>query len=175
MAVLYSEKRSEIKTGDLLAWKATKINSFFDLVLFLYQKIFKAKYTHVAIAFKEGNRLFILEATPPEVRLFPVSMTDDFYLFSLNLNIDSSHIDIILRKLGIKYGLCDLIRGILKLSDNKKEEYCSELASKFYNEIGFINDKEAGFTPDTIVEAIQREHDIEPILVKIDRNNLSGV
>lgn len=175
MTVLYSQKRNDIKTGDLLVWKTTRINSFFDFILFLYQKIFKAEYTHVAIAVKEGNRLFIIEATPPVVRLYPISMCDDFYLFPVDTETKSSHTDILLRKIGLKYSIWDLIRGILKLGNNEKEEYCSEIASRFYNEIGYIDDIDAGLTPDSLIKAIRKVHKTEPIFVKVDRGNLSGV
>lgn len=175
MAELYSKVRQELKTGDLLAWKTTKINSFFDFVLFLYQKILKAEYTHVGIVVKEGNRFFLIEATPPVVRLFPVSLCDDFYHFPLNIDYKSTQIDFLLRTIGKKYSLIDLIRSILKLGDNTSEYYCSELAGRFYNDIGYINDEEAGITPDKIIEAVAKKNNVTPIFVKIDKGNLNGV
>jgi hypothetical protein len=175
MAELYSKVRQELKTGDLLAWKTTKINSFFDFVLFLYQKILKAEYTHVGIVVKEGNRFFLIEATPPVVRLFPVSLCDDFYHFSLGIEYKSSQVDLLLRTIGKKYGLMDLIRSILRLGDNPSEYYCSELASHFYNSVGYIHDERVGLTPDKLIEAVAKVKNTTPTFVKIDKGNLNGV
>ena len=175
MTELYSKVRQELKTGDLLAWKTTKINSFFDFVLFLYQKILKAEYTHVGIVVKEGNRYFLVEATPPVVRLFPISLCDDFYHFSLDIDYKSSQVDLLLRAIGKKYGLIDLIRSILRLGNDPSEYYCSELASRFYNDIGYIDDETAGLTPDKIIEAVTKDNQIKPTFVKIDKGNFNGV
>lgn len=175
MVELYSKKRNEIKTGDLLAWKTTRINSFFDFILFLYQKILKAEYTHVGMVVKEGGRIFIMEATPPVVRLFPVSMTEDFYIIHTNIEPKSSHVDVLLKDIGKKYGIMDLIRSILKLGNNTSEYYCSELASHFYNEIGYINNEDAGLTPDSIIKEIVKASGNEPIFIKNDRGNLNAV
>lgn len=175
MTVLYSKIRDEIRTGDLLAWKTTRINSFFDFVLFLYQKILKAEFTHVGIAFKEGDRLFLIEATPPAVRIYPVSMTDDFYVLFNNIETRPSHIDLLLKNVGKKYSLFDLLRSILKLGNSTSEYYCSELAAMYYNSIGFIHDIDAGLTPDSIIKAIANETKSKPLFVKNDRGNLTEV
>jgi len=173
MVVLYSDIKKEIQTGDLLAWETTSINGFFDFLLFLYQKIFKARFTHVGVAVRINGRVFMVDATPPMVRLFPVSMTRDFYLIKTNIKATEKHIDILLSRLGNRYSLLDMIRGILNFKKDDTKDYCSDLVGDFYNQIGYINDENAGRTPDTIVEAIIKASGSEPIFVKIDRGNLN--
>lgn len=175
MPSLYSEKRKDFKTGDLLAWKTVRIRSFFDFVLFLYQKILKAEYTHVGIVLKEGDRYFIVEATPPVVRIFPISMTDDFYHFALDLNVKSSNVDSLLKHLGKKYSLFDLVTSMFKIGNNTSDYYCSELANTFYNDIGYYDDIDAGLTPDTLVNAVLKRSGVQPVLIKNDRGNLNDV
>lgn len=175
MTVLYSEIRNELKTGDLLAWKTLRISSFFDFILFIYQKILKAEYTHVGIVIKEGERYFIVEATPPVVRLYPISLTEDFYYIPVNIEAKSSQVDGLLRILGKKYSILDFIRSLFKISNNPSEYYCSELAGTFYNEIGYIDDIDAGLTPDSIVKAVANVSSVKPIFVKNDRGNLNTV
>jgi hypothetical protein len=172
MTYLYSKVRHEIRTGDLLIWKTTSIEDFFDLFLFMYQKIFGAKYTHMAIAVRWGDRVLMVEATPPLSRLFPVSKTRDLYLLRANVEDRESHIEYLLSLLGRKYRLWDFFRSKFKLKKSSTEDYCSDLASEFYNQIGLIDDDDAGETPDSLVEALIKATGSEPIFVKMDRGNL---
>lgn len=171
--VLYSKIRSEIKTGDLLIWKTTVIEDFFDLFLLIYQKIFGAQWTHMAIAVRWDKRVMHVEATPPASRLFPVSKKGrDFYWIPLGIQGKDSHVEFLLSLLGRKYSLWDFLRSKFKLKRDDSEDYCSDLASTFYNEIGYINDDDAGVTPDALVAAIIKASGKQPIFVKMDRGNL---
>lgn len=173
MVNLYSNVRHEIRTGDLLIWKTTVIEDFFDLFLLIYQKIFKAQWTHMAIASRMDGRVLMVEATPPESRLFPVSKrARDFYWIKTNIEGKDSHVEYLLSLLGRKYSLWDFIRGKFRFKSSAKEDYCSDLASEFYNEIGYINDDDAGSTPDSLVAAIIKASGNQPIFVKMDRGNL---
>lgn len=172
---LLSEILPDLKSGDLLAWKTTKVDSFFDFVLFLYQKIFKAEFTHVAIVVVIGDRHFIVEATPPTVRLYPISMTDDFYLIKTDLELNNRHYDNLLRNLGKPYGLTDFFKGIFGIGTSDSSYYCSELSGKFYNSIGYIVDDEAPHTPHALVNAVLEKSKHEMIFVRNDRGNLDGI
>src|SRR5574344_1393360 len=144
-----------MKTGDLLAWDKVKINSFFDLVLYLYQKIFKAKFIHVGVVYTYGDRYFVVESTPPVVRIFPISMyLDDFYHIPCNIDITPRQKRLLLYDLGKKYSIWDLIKSVLPLRKTSDEYYCSELAFKFYKDVGLLYREEDGDTPDDLVEAI---------------------
>lgn len=172
MVTLYSTIRHEIKTGDLLVWKTTRIEDFFDFFLFLYQKILGAKWTHLAIAARMENRVMQIEAIPPKSRLFPVSRGRDFYWVKCGIEANDKHIEYLLSMLGRDYSLWDLIRAKFKFKRNATEDYCSEFGSEFYNEIGYINNDNAGFTPDSLVRAIVKASGQQPIFVKMDRGNL---
>lgn len=168
----YSNIRRQIKTGDLLAWKSGRIGSKIDLVLKLYQKIFKAQYIHVGVAVVLGNRVLMVDATPPIVRLYPLSYCDDFYWFPCNLEYKEKYLDILFKHLGKPYRLFDLINSLLGFKNSTDDFYCSELAGYFYKEIGFIQDEDAGFVPDTIVEAILKASGVkEPTFILVDRGN----
>lgn len=175
MFTLYSEIRGNIKTGDLLIWETTKIRSFIDFVLYLYQKIFKAEFTHVGVAVVLGNRLLIVEATPPVVRLHPVSLLDDFYLLKTNIRTKSKHLDILFEHLGKKYSLLDLVKFLFKLRNNDNNFYCSELASKYYNEVGLIHNHDAGLTPDSLIKEVKKATSNIITFVKIDRGNINAI
>lgn len=173
MAVLYSNIRNEIRTGDLIIWKTTAVEDIFDLFLLLYQKIFKAKWTHMAIATRMESRVLLTEATPPVSRLFPLSAKNrDFYWIKTNIEERDSHIAYLLTLLGREYSILDFFRSKLKIKLSSKQDYCSDLASEFYNEIGYIDDEDAGVTPDALVAAIMKASGNKPIFVKMDRGNL---
>lgn len=173
MSVLYSEIKSEIKTGDLIAWNSPEIDSFFGLVLYLYQKILKANYIHVGIAINIGGRIFIVEATPPEVRLIPLNMTSDFLHIKADVKANPEHqIKFLLDTLGTKYSLWDMLKSLFKIARSNNDYYCSELAGYFYNEFGHITDRDVGFSPDSIVEALIGRTGNQPVKVIIDKANV---
>lgn len=173
MAVLYSQIRSELKTGDLIAWNTSEIDSVFGLVLYLYQKILKANYTHVGMVVRTGGRVFLLEATPPQVRLIPLRMTSDFHWIKTDVKADPElQINFLLGHLGKKYSILDLIKILLKLGRSNDDYYCSELAGRFYNEFGFITDRQIGFTPDSLVKAVLDRTQGAPVEVCLDKANL---
>jgi uncharacterized protein YycO len=176
----YSDIRKSIRTGDLLAWKNPNKSDKASSVLWWYQKIFKANYTHVAIAVKIGKRYFVVEATPPAVRIYPISLLDDFDLIRTDIDLSrgkqSKYIDILFRELGKPYSLTDLFRNTIGMSNNKSNRYCSQLAAFFYKEVGLVDDViEAGYTPDMLVGTIIEVTGNEPISVKIDRGNLYAI
>jgi len=178
--MLYSEMRRNIKTGDLLIWKVTKISSFIDFVLYLYQKIFKTEYSHVGIAIVFGDRVFCLDAAPPLVRLMPLSMMKDFSVLHTNIpwrnnfHRGAFHRSA-LQHIGKKYDLTDLVRALFKLSKSDNELYCSEMIAVIFKDIGFIKDEGIGIDPKTLVEYLKNKTGNEPIFVSIDRDNTNGV
>lgn len=172
MAQLYSKLRPDMKTGDLLMWKTTRIGSLVDILLLLYQKMLGATYTHVGVLVKEGNRIFVVEATPPVVRLFPLSMAGNFYHIPLDITPNEKHIDFLLSNLGKKYSLFDFIRSTFRIMNNNDDFYCSEFCSFFYNQIGLIDNDEAGLTPDYLVSEVVRVTGKQPVSVKNDKGNL---
>lgn len=173
--MLYSEIRNKLKSGDLLIWEIKRINSFIDFILVIYQKIFKTKYSHVGIVLKYGNRVFCLEATPPVVRLIPLSLLDDFEYIPLNIKWKSSYDKISLEHIGKKYSIFNLIKDILGIKADKNELYCSMLVSNIYKEIGILEDDYKGTTPKELVEEIKNITSLEPISVYIDRGNLNAI
>jgi uncharacterized protein YycO len=178
MSSLYSEIRGTIKTGDLVSWKAGKINSIFDFILYVYQKILKPKSVHVGIVINVGGRLMVVEARPPAVRIFPLSMMENFDYVKTNIEEKSSNLDFLLRDVGVPYELMDVLKGIILESKGKDELYCSEQCYNFYKEVGLLADDKyihAGRLPETLVEAILKATGNTFQHVIIDREHLDAV
>lgn len=179
MSIRYSEIRDTLKTGDLVSWKAGKVNSFFTLVLKIYQKILKPKSVHVGIVFVIGGRIFAVEARPPQIRVYPLSKMEDFYLIRTNIEETNTNVDFLLTEIGVEYSILDLFRGLF-FSDgkNNKQIYCSELASLYYESINLLSAEkydEAWRTPDNLIEAVCEITGSKPIHVRIDRGNLNAI
>lgn len=178
MTLLYSQIRHKLKTGDLVSWDAGKINSFFGLILWLYQKILRARSVHTGIVVEIGGRLFVAEARPPAVRLFPLSKMDDFWLLNLQLDPYDEDYDLLLKDMGVQYGYFDLIKGILGFKNSSKELYCSEQCTKYYFERGFFPESvydEAAQIPDNLIKIAEEISGKKFEYVHIDRENLTEV
>lgn len=173
---LYSQVRPNIRSGDMIMQRVTTMSSFLDFLLILYQKFFKSKFSHVGVALVYGGRVFCLEATPPVVRLIPLSMIGDFSIVHTNLEWSEPSDGCALKYIGRDYSLTDFMRGILHLSTSPKELYCSELLARIYKDLGLVQDLEDGSRPDKIIEkviSVLKERGMNPeiIEVSIDRGN----
>lgn len=177
MASRYSEIRDTIKTGDLVSWKAGKINSIFSFILYVYQKILKPKSVHVGIVVNIGGRLLVVEARPPAIRIFPLSMMENFYLIRTNIPEEQNNIDLLLQEIGVPYSAWDVAKGLFYLDNDTSNIYCSELGDIYYKGIKYLPEGywDAGRTPDQLVEAIVDVSGNEPIYVEIDRGNLHAI
>ena len=177
---LYSEIRTNIQTGDLVIWKVDRVKSLSTLILYLYQKICKQRASHVGIAVNINNRIFVVEAKPPYVRMFPLSRTHDFMLIQTNIKDQDCALDALLIHLGKPYSLFNLIQGIFGLRTSEQTLYCSELCALFYMDIGYLKlDPEQeilpGETPDVLIDMIEGIAQKEAFHVHIDRGNLKYI
>jgi hypothetical protein len=170
--MLYSEIRPKIRTGDLLAWEVTTISSALDLALLAYQKIYKTNISHVGMAYVFGDRVFCLEATPPAVRLIPLSMLDDFSLLQANIDWKPSYDRVALKYIGRDYSLTDHLKGMMHFKTSDKELYCSELLSRIYRDIGLVPSLEADSTPRGLAREVKKVVGGDFIFVNIDKGNI---
>lgn len=173
MYYLYSEIKSKIKTGDLVAWDSPKYSSLLTFILFLYQKITGAVYTHVGVVVKIGGRLYVVEAVPPMVRIFPLENQKRFYWIDATVKGSASRqLGFLTARVGKPYSILDMFKIFLGMENSKEDYYCSELAADFYLHFGYITDPEAGYSPDTIVKAISEREGVDVIKVLMDKGNV---
>lgn len=177
---LYSEIRTNIQTGDLVIWKVDRVKSLSTLILYLYQKIYKRRSSHVGIAVNINNRVFVVEAKPPYVRMFPLSRTHDFMLLQTNIINKDAALDALLIHLGKPYTLFNLLQGVLGWKTSEQTLYCSELCALFYMDIGYLksNIEEEdlpGETPDMLIDNIEKISNNKAFYVHIDRGNLKYI
>ena len=176
--VYYSQQRENIRTGDLLCWRVTKITSLFTLMLYFYQRFLKARYSHVAVALRFGGEIFAVEATRPHVRMMPLRMLPNFCHYALDVPDQPHTVRELTRHLGKRYGLLDLLKNMLQLSTDDQELYCSEMAFTFYESLGYFvdvditEDDDELITPDALTRYVVQQSGARATFVRIDSGNL---
>lgn len=171
---LLSEVIDDMRTGDLIAYRITRYNSLTSLLLKIWQKTTKNKYSHVGVVLKLEDRVFIVEAIPPRVAMVPITLEKSFYWIPTQIDDPNGRmVSTLTEHIGTKYNVLDILWHYLGMERSKDSLYCSVLASEFYNDIGYLRERESGHTPDTIVKAIKERSNIQTeIHVVTDRGNL---
>lgn len=171
---LLSEVKDTIKTGDLIAFRVRRYDSVVSLVLKAYQFVAGAEFSHVGIALRNSDGIFIVEATPPRVTITPLHKVDDFYLVRADVQAtEESQKSFLYSKYGVRYSLVDMFTHYIGMDFKKDSLYCSEFASEFYTHSGFLRERESGHTPDKITKAVREAMGgAEPIHVIVDRGSI---
>lgn len=129
----YQEARKLIRTGDQAFYTHTgiggKIISFFT----------KSRLTHVGTFFRFNDRLFIVEAVVPRVRMVLGSYDPNFTWVALGLNPPKEIEDTFFKVLeGGKYSWGECITGYLGFNKDNDRWQCSEL-SKYWCRLNSMN------------------------------------
>lgn len=122
----YSEARPLIKSGDLLAWSHHGWGSWYDIKIQLVRIFTRSEYSHVGVAWVIGKRVFVLEATNPHVRIYPLSKADDFYWIPMGAEWTEEVESYALSKIGEKYSTKDAIKAFFSLPIDNREWECAE-------------------------------------------------
>lgn len=129
--------RTKIKSGDLLAWSTDKKSLLSKVFLELIRILTSSEYAHVAIAWWIDGRLFIVEATTPNVRLIPIADTDEFYHIPAEIEWSEKAENYLLDKIGLPYSFIDGVLAYLGKTLPESTHYqCAELANDFYRQMG---------------------------------------
>ena len=75
----YPDLRSQIKSGDVLAWTHRSWDSIKDIQCQIVRMATQSEYSHVGVAWVVAERVFVLEAVTAGVRIFPLSRSAPFY------------------------------------------------------------------------------------------------
>ena len=126
--MLYSEIRSEMKSGDVVAWSG---NSPFSKLIKWWCK---SKYTHVGIIYCTPTRIFIIESKEGfGVRIFPLSRTIPFYWIKTNLDWNINIEEFMMKHIGDRYSWIGCIKaglGIVTRKDRRWE--CAEFVNYIF-------------------------------------------
>ena len=147
----YSEARAAIRSGDILAWSHRGIKSWHDLKIWFVRMFTRSEFSHVGTAWVIGDRVFVIEAVMPLVRIYPLSKLGDFYHLPMGAPWKPSTEALALSKVGHKYSQ---LQAMLSPFDEPPADdlwECAELVAAVANADG-INLGNV-YTPSAIVVA----------------------
>ncbi len=143
---VYSKYRDELKTGDLIAFSVDNlkngINKFYPVLIELATN---SKFYHVGIVWRAEGRVFIIEAHPPKIRIYPLSKKAKFYHIAMHIDWAEEMSTFLLDKIGEDYSYTEAILAFLSSPKDDRFWVCSELVKRVYEKIGLGND--FGYTP----------------------------
>ncbi len=153
----YDEARSQIKTGDLLAWSSGSWRSWHDIQVNLVRVFTRSEFSHVGIALVGAGRVFVLEAVGSGVRLFPLSRALPFWWIRRRAELGAEAVDFAFDRLGDGYSRLQAIRAFFgTLTSGEDDRWqCAEYVLGILQADGEILTNVA--TPTGVVQAAARD------------------
>lgn len=145
----YSEIRQEIKSGDMLAWTNRSWGSLHGILMQLIRFFTRSEYVHVGTAWVVGDRVFVIEAVIPKVRIFPLSALIPFYLIPLPAQWKDETEEFALSRVGEKYSVIQAVLSVIFKPRLDTYWECAELV----REIMIKEDIDLGnvYTPSEVI------------------------
>jgi hypothetical protein len=165
----YSVLRPTLKSGGVIAWSEGGWTNLHDIEVSIVRMITESEFSHVGVVWRpEGSqRVFIVEAVCPLIRIFPLSKLLPFYYLKTPIEWWSSNSEeVLLSRVGQKYSKWDAIKAFFKKDlDGNRTSECAMLVNKTLVEF------DAGFnkvldTPTKVVKYLMDEHSIPLIYVE---------
>lgn len=129
----YQAIRPVIETGDLLFWTGT---CFYCRVVRTFTN---STFSHAGVAWVVNNRVFVLDAAPPAVRIIPLSRKLPVHIMKTGIKLSDDAINFALSKIGDPYSKWSAIKAYFNIplkTDSSWE--CVEYVHSIYKESGII-------------------------------------
>ena len=152
--MIYKQARPMIRSGDVLAWSHRGIHSWHDLKIWVVRLFQRSEYSHVGTAWVVGNRVFVIEAVMPKVRIYPLSKLGDFYWLQMGAYWRKATETLALSFVGDDYSqLQAMVSPFITPPDDRRWE-CAELVATVARQDSI--DLGAVYTPSEVVLAAQK-------------------
>ena len=130
----YLEIRDKIKSGDIIVTCKGDMKSFNHFLSLAIRVLTASSYSHVGIAIRLGKRCFVVEATPPVVRLYPLSRLDSFYVIKMDAALTTEDENRLFDYIGVPYSDWNsIVTYLTRKSPANGKLQCAQLVSAFYN------------------------------------------
>jgi len=149
----YKDIRKDIKSGDILAWSHRGWKSWYDIKIQFVRIFTRSEYSHVGTAWVIGDRVFVIEAVQPKVRIYPLSKLKDFYWIPMNAPWLDSTLEYALEAVGDNYSQAQALQAPFNEPKEDSLHQCAELTARTARKDGI----ELGtvYTPSEIVRNAQ--------------------
>jgi hypothetical protein len=153
----YQNIRQHIKSGDLLAWshRAPWWSSWRNFKIALVRLFTRSEYCHVGTAWRVADRVFVIEAVMPAVRIFPLSQLTPFYWVPMPEHWTPKVEEYALNHVGHVYSEWDAMVGYFGMPADDGREQCAELSIRIAAQ-GAIDLGDRA-TPDAVVLRAQEQ------------------
>lgn len=145
----YSEYRNQIRSGDLLAWSHRPWGSIYDFKIQMVRVFTRSEYSHVAVAWVVGGRVFVIEAVEPLVRIYPLSKLGSFYTVPMSASWKPETEEAALNFVGSPYSEKVAMKAFFQKLPEGTVAECAALVLEVYKREGVKLGDRA--TPDSIV------------------------
>lgn len=150
----YRQARPMIRSGDILAWSHRGIKSWRDLKIWFVRLFTRSEYSHVGTAWAVGERVFVIEAVMPMVRIYPLSKLGDFYWLQLGAYWRKSTETLALSYVGDEYSQFQAMVSPFSTPPQDERWQCAELVATIARQdsinLGSV------YTPSAVVLAAQK-------------------
>jgi len=134
----YKNIRPQIKSGDLLAWshRAPWYRSWHDFKIAMVRFFTQSEYSHVGMAWVVGERVLVIEAVTPLVRIYPLSKLGAFYHLPIGGIFGYEALAFALSRVGEPYSQIQAMAApFAELQEDAKWE-CAELCIAIAKRMG---------------------------------------
>ncbi len=132
----YSTVRHELKSGDIVFWSHTDWRSKNGILLNIVRVFTKSNFGHVALVWRTGGRIFLIEAAPPLVRIVPLSDRLPCYIARIPFTVNRETINYALSQVGKPYSKWEAIKAFFnKNTDGESNWECAKLVNKVLGKI----------------------------------------
>jgi hypothetical protein len=145
----YEDIRNTIKSGDLLAFSHGNWKSWSGFKTMMVRVFTLSTYSHVGVAWVTSGRVFVLEAVKPMVRIYPLSLSGDFYLTKTNANWTQETENFAMDHIGVLYSELTAIYAYFKELDEGEVSECAAYAIEVLKRAGV--DLGTRSVPDAVV------------------------
>lgn len=130
----YADLRTSLKSGDVLAWSRGDWKSLNGIKNMIIRFVTMSRWNHVGVLWVTDNRVFVVEATIPEVRIYPLSklLPCDVVLVT-HVEWNKQAEDYLLRHVGQPYSVWLAIKSLFcKDSEGDKYTECAKLVNNTF-------------------------------------------
>lgn len=128
----YSEYRESIKTGDILIWSRRYNGTLKDIAPWFIRLFTQSEYNHVGIAYVINDRVMIMEATMPLIRMVPLSEHLPCYIFHMDgLSAEAENRAFSLIGTGT-YSIMESIKSYFGINKRNNKWQCVEYVKEVY-------------------------------------------
>lgn len=127
----YQEARKHLRTGDVIGF----VHGYFPVGK-VVQWVTRSLYTHVAVVIRENDRVLVVEAKQPYVRIFPASRLTPFYWCALRGDLNQDAKNFAYSIVGDRYSLADCYRSVTGETTDDNRWQCAELVRTVHRKNG---------------------------------------